>query len=54
CNVFSGIVFLDTVSNFEKIGDHLTNIGQAVMGNLQWGIEKDKEKDKDFAGASAS
>ena len=54
CNVLSGIIFLDTVSNFEKIGDHLTNIGQAVMGNLQWGIEKDKEKDKDLAGASAS
>ncbi|NQU19451.1 Na/Pi cotransporter family protein, partial [bacterium] len=50
CDVLSGIVFLDTISNFEKIGDHLTNIGQAVMGNLQWGIGKDK----DLAGASAS
>jgi len=36
CNVLSGIVFLDVVSNFEKIGDHATNIAQAVMGKLQW------------------
>jgi phosphate:Na+ symporter len=36
CNVLSGIVFLDMVSNFEKIGDHITNIAQAVMGRLQW------------------
>lgn len=36
CNVLSGIVFLDMVSNFEKIGDHVTNIAQAVMGRLQW------------------
>jgi len=45
CNVLSGIVFLDTVSNFEKIGDHLTNIGQAVMGNLQWGTYKERDED---------
>jgi phosphate:Na+ symporter len=36
CNVLSGIVFLDMVSNFEKIGDHAVNIAQAVMGKLQW------------------
>ncbi len=36
CNVLSGIMFLDMVSNFEKIGDHVTNIAQAVMGRLQW------------------
>jgi phosphate:Na+ symporter len=36
CNVLSGIVFLDIVSNFEKIGDHITNVAQAVMGRLQW------------------
>ena len=51
CNVLSGIVFLDTVSNFEKIGDHLTNIGQAVMGNLQWGTYK--ERDEDLVGSSS-
>jgi len=36
CKVTSGILFLDIISNFEKIGDHLTNVAQAVMGNLQW------------------
>ncbi|MFC1807147.1 Na/Pi cotransporter family protein [Candidatus Omnitrophota bacterium] len=38
CSVRSGIVFLDMVSNFEKIGDHLTNVAQAVMGRLQWNV----------------
>ncbi len=36
CIVLSGIVFLDTISNFEKIADHLTNIAQAVSDALQW------------------
>lgn len=36
CDPLSGIVFLDTIANFEKIGDHLTNIGQAVLDGLQW------------------
>jgi len=36
CNVLSGIIFLDMISNYEKIGDHVTNIAQAVMGRLQW------------------
>ncbi|MFC1646265.1 Na/Pi cotransporter family protein [Candidatus Omnitrophota bacterium] len=52
CKVLSGIVFLDTVSNFEKIGDHLTNVGQAVMGHLQWGDELHREEE--LTGASAS
>ncbi len=36
CNVLSGVVFLDMISNFEKIGDHLTNVAQAVIEGLQW------------------
>ena len=36
CNVRSGIVFLDMISNLEKIGDHITNVAQAVIGRLQW------------------
>jgi phosphate:Na+ symporter len=36
CKVLSGIVFLDMVSNFEKIADHFTNVAQAVAGKLQW------------------
>ncbi len=36
CNLLSGLVFLDFVQNFEKIGDHLTNIAQSVLGGLRW------------------
>lgn len=36
CNVRSGIIFLDMISNFEKIGDHITNVAQAITGRLQW------------------
>ncbi|MBU0635252.1 MAG: Na/Pi cotransporter family protein [Candidatus Omnitrophica bacterium] len=41
CKVLSGIVFLDMVSNYEKIADHLTNVAQAVAGKLQWVHEDD-------------
>ena len=36
CHVLSGIIFLDMISNFEKMGDHLANVGEAVVGRLQW------------------
>lgn len=36
CNNMAGLVFIDMLSNFEKIGDHLTNIAQAIEGKLQW------------------
>jgi len=32
----SGLIFFDMVMNYEKIGDHFTNIAQAVLGELQW------------------
>jgi len=38
CKVRSGIVFLDMISNFEKIGDHVSNVAEAVMGRLQWDV----------------
>ncbi len=44
CKVLSGIVFLDLISNFEKIADHLTNVAQAVLGKLQWTAEPVTEK----------
>jgi len=40
CNVLSGIIFLDIISNLEKIGDHLTNVAQAVIEGLQWNGDK--------------
>jgi phosphate:Na+ symporter len=36
CSVQAGLNFVDLVDNMEKIGDHLTNIAQAVIGGLQW------------------
>ncbi|MFW6189930.1 MAG: Na/Pi cotransporter family protein [Planctomycetota bacterium] len=37
CNFYSGLTFVDCVYNYEKIGDHLTNTAQAVLGDFQWG-----------------
>ena len=43
CSPEAGLVFIDLVDNVEKVGDHLTNIAQAVIGGLQWdGIEQKK------------
>jgi len=36
CSADAGLIFIDLVDNVEKIGDHLTNIAQAVIGGLQW------------------
>lgn len=45
CFVLSGIIFLDFINNLEKIGDHLTNVAQAVMGSFQWDeVKRYKER----------
>ena len=36
CLPTTGLIFIDLVDNVEKIGDHLCNIAQAVVGGLQW------------------
>ena len=36
CSAETGLIFIDLVDNVEKIGDHLTNIAQAIIGGLQW------------------
>ena len=36
CTPEIGLIFIDFVDNIEKIGDHLSNIAQAVIGGLQW------------------
>jgi phosphate:Na+ symporter len=46
CNFYSGLTFVDCVYNYEKIGDHLLNTAQAVLGDFQWG-----EKVRSAAGA---
>jgi len=54
CSPEAGLIFIDLVDNVEKVGDHLTNIAQGVIGGLQWdGIElqtsKGAERDTDKA-----
>jgi len=40
CSAGTGLIFIDLVDNIEKVGDHLNNIAQGVIGGLQWdGIE---------------
>ncbi|HUU17497.1 MAG TPA: Na/Pi cotransporter family protein [Sedimentisphaerales bacterium] len=45
CSPEAGLVFIDLVDNVEKIGDHLTNIAQAVIGGLHWEGVKPKVAD---------
>ena len=32
CNAYSGAIFMDLLSNFERIGDHANNIAESVSG----------------------
>ena len=43
CTAETGLIFIDLVDNIEKIGDHLTNIAQAIIGGLQWEGVKPKK-----------
>ena len=36
CQMLSGIVFIDCVDCFEKVGDHLSNIAEGLLGGLRW------------------
>jgi phosphate:Na+ symporter len=36
CGAQLGLIFVDLVDNLEKIGDHLTNVAQSVIGGVQW------------------
>jgi len=33
CTAYAGAIFLDLINNFERIGDHSTNITEAVISN---------------------
>ena len=35
CNAYTGAIFLDILSNLERIGDHSTNIAESVIENNQ-------------------
>ncbi len=34
--IYSGMIFLDCVDYLEKIGDHLANIAQGLLGGFRW------------------
>ncbi len=36
CDFQAGIIYIDTVNNLEKIGDHLANVAQAAYNNFHW------------------
>jgi phosphate:Na+ symporter len=42
CSPEAGLIFCDLVDNVEKVGDHLTNVAQAVIGGLQWAEDEPK------------
>jgi phosphate:Na+ symporter len=49
CSPQAGLIFIDLVDNIEKIGDHLTNIAQAIIGGLQWeGVKPKLSKDSEL------
>ncbi len=36
CTAETGVIFIDIVDNVEKIGDHLTNVAESIIGGIQW------------------
>ncbi|MBS3820441.1 MAG: Na/Pi cotransporter family protein [Phycisphaerae bacterium] len=40
CHALAGLIFTDYVHNMEKIGDHLANIAQGILGGGQWGEQQ--------------
>jgi len=53
CNFYSGLTFVDCVYNYEKIGDHLLNTAQAVLGDFQWGEKVRSAEPPEPSAASA-
>ncbi len=46
CKIKANYVFLDFIDNLEKIADHLTNISQSIIGQMQWRRYKVETKQK--------
>lgn len=40
CQPMDGIIFIDVLNNLEKMGDHLTNIAQAVLRDFQFSYDE--------------
>ncbi len=54
CSVLAGVFFIDFVDNMEKIGDHLTNVAQGVIGGLQWDGQVSKTASQDRAAIASA
>ncbi len=49
CDVITGLTYIDFINNLEKIGDHLANVAQGVLGGLQWDHQYDAaEENNEF------
>jgi phosphate:Na+ symporter len=48
CSAEVGVIFIDIVDNVEKIGDHLTNIAESVIGGIQWSGVKSNSLSGEF------
>ncbi len=46
CSLKANFVFLDFIDNLEKIADHLTNISQSIIGEMQWRKYKAETRSK--------
>lgn len=44
CKPMEGIIFIDMLNNLEKIGDHLTNIAQAVLREFHYTLSEVKSR----------
>ena len=48
CDPMTGLLFVEFINNMEKIGDHLANVAQGVIGGLQWRVSSaDQTTDDD-------
>lgn len=36
CGAMAGLIYVDLVDNLEKIGDHLSNIAEGIVGGMHW------------------
>ncbi|MFP4472822.1 MAG: Na/Pi cotransporter family protein [Candidatus Omnitrophota bacterium] len=54
CDLKANFIFLDFIDNMEKIGDHLTNIVQSVIGKMQWRVYQKADPSAQPAQESAS
>ncbi|KNZ42915.1 Na/Pi cotransporter family protein [Acetobacterium bakii] len=48
CNPYAGIIYLDLLTNIERVGDHASNIAQGILGlKLHKGLISSGKKDKE-------